>query len=158
MGADDLEIARQFRIALEAAAKTGDREAVYPFLAADVEWVTPKRTLHGIDEVREELIWGSPPENLDLEFAEGDWLELGDGRVVSDVRARSTGSKGRATSPTNATGRSNSRFATARSAAMRCGLWIGAPRAPRVRVRNRTAQPHVRPQIPRRSSERSRAA
>jgi ketosteroid isomerase-like protein len=85
MGAEDLEIARQFRIALEAAAKTGDREAVYPFLAADVEWVTAKRTLHGIDEVREELIWGSPPENLDLEFEEGDWLELGDGRVVSDV-------------------------------------------------------------------------
>ena len=86
MGADDMEIARQFRISLEAAAKSGDREAVYPFLAADVEWVTPKRTLHGIDEVREELIWGSPPENLDLEFAEGDWLELGDGHVVSDVR------------------------------------------------------------------------
>jgi ketosteroid isomerase-like protein len=86
MGADDLEIARQFRIALEAAAKSGDREVVYPFLAADVEWVTPKRTLHGIDEVREELIWGSPPENLDLEFEEGDWLELGDGRVLSDVR------------------------------------------------------------------------
>ena len=85
MGSDALEIARRFRIALEAAAKSGDREAVYPFLAADVEWVTPKRTLHGIDEVREELIWGSPPENLDLEFAEGDWLELGDGRVVSDV-------------------------------------------------------------------------
>ena len=86
MGTDDLDIARQFRIALEAAAKSGDREAVYPFLAADVEWVTPKRTLHGIDEVREELIWGSPPENLDLEFEEGDWLELDDGRVVSDVR------------------------------------------------------------------------
>ena len=86
MGADDLEIARRFRIALEAAAKSGDREALYPFLAADVEWVTPKRTLHGIDEVREELIWGSPPENLDLEFEEGDWLELDDGRVVSDVR------------------------------------------------------------------------
>ena len=86
MGAGDLEIARQFRIALEGAAKSGDREAVYPFLAADVEWVTPKRTLHGIDEVREELIWGSPPENLDLEFEEGDWLELDDGRVVSDVR------------------------------------------------------------------------
>jgi ketosteroid isomerase-like protein len=86
MAADDVEIARQFRIALEAAAKSGDREAVYPFLAVDVEWVTPKRTLHGIDEVREELIWGSPPENLDLEFEEGEWLELGDGRVVSDVR------------------------------------------------------------------------
>jgi hypothetical protein len=51
MGADDLEIARRFRIALEAAAKSGDREALYPFLAADVEWVTAKRTLHGIDEV-----------------------------------------------------------------------------------------------------------
>jgi ketosteroid isomerase-like protein len=95
MGADELEIARQFRIALEAAAKSGDREAVYAFLAADVEWVTPKRTLHGIDEVREELIWGSPPENLDLEFEEGDWVELGDGRVVSDIhqvyRVKATG-------------------------------------------------------------------
>jgi len=95
MGADDLEIARQFRIALEAAAKSGDREAVYPFLGANVEWVTPKRTLHGIDEVREELIWGSPPENLDLEFEEGEWVDLGDGRVVSDVhevyRVKGTG-------------------------------------------------------------------
>ena len=85
MGADDLEIARRFRIALEAAAKSGDREALYPFLAADVEWVTAKRTLHGIDEVREELIWGSPAENLDLEFEVGEWVELGDGRVVFDV-------------------------------------------------------------------------
>ena len=95
MGADDLEIASEFRLALEAAAKSGDREAVYPFLAADVEWVTPKRTLHGIVEVREELIWGSPPENLDLEFEEGDWVELGEGRVVSDVhqvyRVKATG-------------------------------------------------------------------
>jgi hypothetical protein len=85
MGADDLEIATQFRIALEAAAKSGDREALYPFLAADVEWVTAKRTLHGIDEVREELIWGSPDENFDLEFEEGEWVELGDGRFVLDV-------------------------------------------------------------------------
>ena len=85
MGADDLEIARRFRIALEAAAKSGDREALYPFLAADVEWVTPKRTLHGIDEVKEELIWGSPDENLELEFEEGEWVELGDGRLVLDV-------------------------------------------------------------------------
>jgi ketosteroid isomerase-like protein len=95
MGADDLEIARRFRIALEAAAKSGDREALYPFLAADVEWVTAKRTLHGIDEVKEELIWGSPPENLDLEFEVAEWAELGDGRVVSDVhevyRVKATG-------------------------------------------------------------------
>ena len=86
MGADDLEIARRFRIALEAVAKGGEREALYPFLAADVEWVTPKRTLSGIDEMRDELIWASPPENLDLEFEEGEWVELGDGHVVLDVR------------------------------------------------------------------------
>jgi len=85
MGVDDLEIATQFRIALEGAAKSGDREALYPFLAADVEWVTAKRTLRGIDEVREQLIWGSPDENFDLEFEEGEWVELGDGRFVLDV-------------------------------------------------------------------------
>ena len=95
MGANDLEVAGRFRTALEAAAKSGDREAIYAFLAADVEWVTPKRTLRGIDEVREELIWGSPDENLDLEFEEGEGVELGDGRVVSDVhqvyRVKATG-------------------------------------------------------------------
>jgi ketosteroid isomerase-like protein len=95
VGANDLEVAGRFRTALEAAAKSGDREAIYAFLAADVEWVTPKRTLRGIDEVREELIWGSPDENLDLEFEEGEWVDLGDGRVVSDVhqvyRVKATG-------------------------------------------------------------------
>ena len=34
-------------------------------------------------------------ENLDLEFEEGEWVELGDGRVVSDVhevyRVKATG-------------------------------------------------------------------
>ena len=85
MGADEMEIARRFRTALVAAAKTGDREAVYPLLAADVEWVTPKRSLYGVDEVRTNLIWGAPPENLDLEFEESEWDDLGDGRVASDV-------------------------------------------------------------------------
>ena len=85
MGAEELEIARQFWTALVAAAKTGDREAVYPLLATEVEWVTPKRTLQGVDAVRTELIWGSPPENLDLEFEESEWDDLGDGRVASDV-------------------------------------------------------------------------
>jgi ketosteroid isomerase-like protein len=95
MGADDLEVARRFQVALEAAARSGDREAVYPFLAANVEWVTPKRTLNGIDEVREELTWGSPPENLDLEFEEGQMVDLGDGRLISDIhevyRVKGTG-------------------------------------------------------------------
>lgn len=86
MGADEIEIAGRFQTVLVAAAKTGNWEAVYPFLATDVEWVTPKRTLQGIDQVREDLIWGSPPDNLDLEFEVGEWVELGGGRVASEVR------------------------------------------------------------------------
>ena len=85
MPAEDMEVAGQFLAALEAAAQSGDREAVYPLLAPDVEWVTPKRILRGIDEIREELTWGSPPDKLDLEFEAGDWRDLGDGRVASDV-------------------------------------------------------------------------
>ena len=85
MPAEDMEVAGQFLAALEAAAQSGDREAVYPLLAPDVEWVTPKRILRGIDEIREELTWGSPPHKLDLEFEAGDWRDLGDGRVACDV-------------------------------------------------------------------------
>jgi ketosteroid isomerase-like protein len=85
MRAEDVEVAGQFLAALEAAAEGGDREAVYPLLSPDVEWVTPKRTLLGIDEIREELTWGSPPENLDVEFDAGDWVDLGDLRVACDV-------------------------------------------------------------------------
>ena len=58
MRAEDVEIAGAFLAALEEAAESGSREAVYPLLAPDVEWVTPKRTLRGIDEIREELTWG----------------------------------------------------------------------------------------------------
>jgi hypothetical protein len=86
MSADDLQIARQFGSALEGAAKTGDWTAVYPLLAADVEWVTPKRTLTGIDELEHDRIWGDPPEHLDLDFEVGDWVDLGDGRAAIDVR------------------------------------------------------------------------
>jgi ketosteroid isomerase-like protein len=84
-GADDLELASRFRTALEAAAKTGDLEPLYPFLAADVEWVTPQRTLRGIDEVREQLIWGRPREHLDLEFEAGDWVRVGDAVFACEV-------------------------------------------------------------------------
>ena len=85
MGAEDVEVASRFRVALEAVAKTGAREALYPFLAPDVEWVTPQRRLIGINAVKEELTWGSPPEALDIDFDLGDWKDLGDGRLVSDV-------------------------------------------------------------------------
>lgn len=81
---DRLEVAGRFRVALEHAAKTGDWTLVYPCLAPDVEWITPQRTLHGVDEVEHDLIWGSPPEHLDLEF-EVEEVDLGDGSVRFDV-------------------------------------------------------------------------
>ena len=86
MSTDVAEIARRFLTAVETAAKTGERDPVYPFLAADVEWVTPQRSLVGVDAIREELTWGNPPDKLDLEFERGDLVELGDGRLASDVR------------------------------------------------------------------------
>ncbi len=86
MGAQDVEVAKRFRGALETAIRTNDREAVYALLAPDVEWVTPKRTLHGIDEMRREWTWGSSPESFDYEFEEGDWVDDGDGRLACDVR------------------------------------------------------------------------
>jgi len=86
VGTHDVEIAERFRLALEAAIRTNDREVVYTLLAPDVEWVTPKRTLHGIDEMRREWTWGSSPESFDYEFEEDDWVDDGDGRFACDVR------------------------------------------------------------------------
>jgi ketosteroid isomerase-like protein len=81
----DLETASQFRTAVEVALQTGEREAVFALLAPDVEWITPQRTLQGIDGVKEELTWGQPSEKLDVEFEEGDWVEHGGGRVGCEV-------------------------------------------------------------------------
>ena len=86
MSTDIAEIARGFLTALERAAKTGDRDPVYAFLAADVEWVTPQRSLVGLDAIREELTWGNPPDKLDLAFERGELVLLGEGRVASDLR------------------------------------------------------------------------
>ena len=95
MSADDLEISRQFLSALATAANTGDREPLYPYLAADVEWVTPRRELTGLDEVRQELIWLEAPENFELDFEVTETSDHGDGRIVTAVhelyRARGTG-------------------------------------------------------------------
>jgi hypothetical protein len=86
MSADDLEVALRFLTALGDAARTGDRAAIYPLLAADVEWITPQRDLHGVDEARDELTWVRPPDDLDVEFGEPLLTDEGDGRVTSDVR------------------------------------------------------------------------
>ena len=85
MHAGEVELARRFRTVLEEAATTGDWASVYSCLATDVEWVTPKRTLTGIDEVEHDLIWGKPPEHLDLEFQADDWVDLGEGLARLDV-------------------------------------------------------------------------
>jgi ketosteroid isomerase-like protein len=85
MSADDLEVATRFLETLALAARTGDRDALYPFLAADVEWEMPQRGLRGIDDVRAHLTWISPPEKLEIEFGEPEVTDHGDGRIVSYV-------------------------------------------------------------------------
>jgi hypothetical protein len=83
---EDVEVAKQFA----AAADAGDREGTFALLADDVEWTTPHRTLRGLAEVREKLIGGGDagggPENLDVEFEDGDWEELDDGHVARETR------------------------------------------------------------------------
>ena len=86
MAAEDLELAARFRAALETAVKTGDREAVLELVAPDVEWVTPQATLQGVDELRTWRVWGSSAEAFDFEFAEGEWVDHGDGRLDCEVK------------------------------------------------------------------------
>jgi hypothetical protein len=86
MSAEDLEVATRFLETLALAARTGDREPLFPFLAADVEWQTPQRGLRGIDDVRAHLTWISPPEKLEIEFDEPELTDHGDGRIVSYVQ------------------------------------------------------------------------
>jgi len=63
MALADLETASQFLKAAEVALQTGEREAVYALLAPDIEWITPQRTLQGIDGIKDELTWGKPSES-----------------------------------------------------------------------------------------------
>ena len=85
MAAQDVEVAKRFRVAFEGAVRTGDLEPVYPLLDRDVEWITPQRTLRGIDEVKQHLNWVSGPETFDFEFREEDWVDHGDGRLACRV-------------------------------------------------------------------------
>ena len=86
MTAEELEVAERFRTALETAVQTADREAVFALLDPDVEWITPQRTLHGIDEMRADWTWGSSPETFEYAFEEGDWVDHGDGLLSCDAR------------------------------------------------------------------------
>jgi ketosteroid isomerase-like protein len=86
MPSESVEVAERFRVALEAAVRTGERDAVLALLAPDVEWVTPQRTLHGITDIQENWNWGSSPESFDYAFEEGEWTDDGEGRLVCEVR------------------------------------------------------------------------
>jgi hypothetical protein len=88
MSADDLAVAQLFLEALEGAVKTGDHDGLYPFLAPDVEWLTPLRSLHGIGEVRAQPSWPwiAPRTNFLIDFEEKKTTDLGGGRIVSDLR------------------------------------------------------------------------
>jgi ketosteroid isomerase-like protein len=86
MPSESVEVAERFRVALEAAVRTGERNAVLALLAPDVEWVTPQRTLHGITDIQENWNWGSSPESFDYAFEEGEWTDDGEGRLVCEVR------------------------------------------------------------------------
>jgi hypothetical protein len=85
VSARDLELAREFLAALAVAATTGDTSGVYPFLAEDVDWLTPQAAFHGIGEVHERLARISSRENLDVEFGELELTDGGSGRIVTDV-------------------------------------------------------------------------
>lgn len=85
MSVRDLEVAREFLDALAVAATTGESEAIYPFLAPDVEWSTPQLALRSVSEVRERMAWLPTRENLEVEFGEPDLTDLGSGRVVTEV-------------------------------------------------------------------------
>ena len=86
MSAEDLEVAAQFRAALETAVRTGDKSDVLQLVAANVEWITPQRTLQGVAELRTWDPWSRPAEAFDFEFDEGGWVDHGDGRVACDVK------------------------------------------------------------------------
>jgi hypothetical protein len=78
---EDVDVAKRFNVALDAALETGDRESVYELFADDIEFTTPHRTLRGLSEVREKLKWGSrEKENLDVEFEEGEQRDIGPAR------------------------------------------------------------------------------
>jgi SnoaL-like domain len=82
----DVEVAKRFDAAVDAAFQTGDRESVSIFFADDIEYTTPHRTLSGLREVREKLRWGGEKDNLDVEFEAGEWQDLGHGHVVRESR------------------------------------------------------------------------
>jgi ketosteroid isomerase-like protein len=86
MSAPDLDLARQFQSAAEAAMRTGDFEPLVALLAPDVECVTPLHSVQGPDAFTEELRRARPSERFELEFESGDWKPLGKDRYLCEIR------------------------------------------------------------------------
>lgn len=87
MPARDLDTAQQFQSAAEDALRTGDFAEVVALLAPDVEFVTPVHSLRGIEATTEELSRARPTETFDVEFENGVWKHLGNGRYSCEIRA-----------------------------------------------------------------------
>ena len=87
MSSADLDIAQEFRSALEAALDTGDFGVVVALLAPDVECVMPQHVLNGVDAFTEELARVRPSERFEIDFENGDWKDRGSGRFSCEVRA-----------------------------------------------------------------------
>ena len=86
MPAAELETAQQFQAAAATALQTGNFEPLVPLLAPDVEVVLPLHTLHGVDAFTEELGRARPSERFELEFEDGGWKDLGNGRYSCEIR------------------------------------------------------------------------
>jgi ketosteroid isomerase-like protein len=88
MSAEDVAVAQLFFDALESAARSGDRDRLYPLLSSDVEWQTPLRTLHGVRALQDEpgWPWAEPRPAFDVGLEDTQTVDLGDGRVVADFR------------------------------------------------------------------------
>jgi ketosteroid isomerase-like protein len=88
MSVQDLAVARVFFDTLASAARTGDRDALFPLLASDVEWLTPLRSIRGLGELQNEPSWpwSVPRPAFDVDFEEKGTVDLGAGRIVADFR------------------------------------------------------------------------
>ena len=95
MSFTNIEVANEFRAALEVALRTGECEGVLALLSPNVEWVMPQHTLHDVGEIEDDLMRLRPPPSLDVEFESEDWVDYGEGRLSCEVhaahRSRSTG-------------------------------------------------------------------